>query len=96
MSDLPILNIRLQPNASIDEFYGWMGDDVLKVRVKGKPVEGQANENLIAFLSKKLDIPKRNIRIIAGERSRNKRIVFEGITKTELDKRIRSLLDQEP
>ena len=95
-SDSVIFNIRLQPAAKKDEFCGLMEDGTLKIRVKGKPVEGKANENLVAFLSKSLDIPRTNIQIIAGEKSKNKRIKVTGLNAQDLNKHIRELIDQEP
>ncbi len=95
-NDSVIFSIRLQPAAKKDEFCGWMEDGTLKIRVKGKPVEGKANENLVAFLSKSLDIPRTSIQITAGERSKNKRIKVTGLNAQELNKHIRKLIDQEP
>ena len=37
-----------------------------------KPVKGQANYEIIRKISKKFAIPKSNIRIVSGEKSRNK------------------------
>ncbi len=96
MKENATINIRLQPGAKQNEFCGWMDDGKLKMRVRGKPVEGQANEALIAYLSKTLRIPKTGISILSGERNRNKRMEFEGITEKELRVRIQALLDQAP
>lgn len=40
-----------------------------KIRLKAKPIEGEANKELIKFLSKEL---KKNIRIISGFRNKEK------------------------
>ena len=50
------------------------------VRVAAPPVEGAANVALIEFFSTLLGIPKRSVRIVAGERSRSKRIAIAGVT----------------
>lgn len=91
-----ILSIRLQPAAKKDEFCGWLEDGTLKLRVRGKPVEGKANENLILFLSKSLNIPKTGIQILSGEKSRHKRVQVRGLSRRELTKRVQTLLRQEP
>lgn len=98
MSELEvvILSIRLQPAAKRDEFCGWLEDGTLKLRVRGKPVEGNANQNLILFLSKSLNIPKTRIQIVSGEKSRNKRVQVRGLSRQELTRRIQTLLRQEP
>jgi hypothetical protein len=49
------------------------------VRLNAPPVEGAANAELIALLSDLLHIPKRNVTIVSGERSRTKRVRIDGI-----------------
>jgi len=73
-----------------------MDDGTLKIRVKSKPIEGKANEGLILFLSKTFDIPKRNVEIIGGEKNRNKRIRIQGLSRTEMQKKLEELGIQEP
>jgi hypothetical protein len=80
-----LLNVRVQPSAKKDEISGWMDDGTLKVRVRGKPVEGKANESLVQFLSKALGIAKGNIEIVAGDKARNKRLKINGIEKEDID-----------
>jgi len=46
-------------------------------------VDGAANDELIALLSKTLRIPKRDITIVSGERSRSKRIRIAGIDREQ-------------
>ncbi len=68
-----ILTIHAQPGARRTELAGTHGD-ALKVRVQAPPVEGAANAALIVFLSKALGVRQRDVRIVAGEKSRDKRI----------------------
>jgi len=51
----------------------------LLIRLAAPPVDGAANEALIAFLSEALALPRRNIRIVSGEKSRDKRVAIAGI-----------------
>ena len=53
-------------------------DGALLVRLAAAPVDGAANAELIAVLAKALDIPKRSIEIVSGERSRSKRVRIAG------------------
>ena len=46
--------------------------DQIEIGLMSKPVKGQANYELIKKISKKFDISKSNIRIVSGEKSRNK------------------------
>jgi uncharacterized protein (TIGR00251 family) len=85
-----ILNVRVQPSAKKDEITGWMDDGTLKVKVRGKPLEGKANESLIKFFSVIFGIPRNNIEILSGDKSRNKRLKISGISKETIDKYLES------
>jgi len=56
-----------------------MRGDAVLIRLAAPPVEGAANDALIAFLSDALDLPRRNITIVSGEKSRDKRVRIEGM-----------------
>ena len=58
-------------------------DGILIVKLAAAPVDGAANEELIALLSKTLDIPRRDIAIVSGERSRTKRIRIAGLDREQ-------------
>ena len=73
-----------------DEITGWMDDGTLKVKVRGKPLEGKANESLIKFFSVIFSIPRNNIEILSGDKSRNKRLKISGISKETIDKYLES------
>jgi uncharacterized protein (TIGR00251 family) len=49
------------------------------IRLAAPPVDGGANDALIAFLAEALTLPRRNISIVSGEKSRDKRVRVEGI-----------------
>jgi len=72
------IEIRLTPNASRDEVSGRMEDGRFRVKVQSPPVEGAANKRLIRFLSDKLGVSKSNIRIVTGEKSRDKTLEIKG------------------
>ena len=52
--------------ASRDAFIGLLGDE-LKVAVTAPPVNGQANEHLIKFLSKQFKVPKSSVIVEKGK-----------------------------
>jgi len=68
-----LLNIRVQPKASKDEFAEQLGD-VIKIRITAPPIDGKANNHLIAFLGKTFGIARSQIEIISGQNSRIKRL----------------------
>jgi uncharacterized protein (TIGR00251 family) len=55
-------------------------DNALLIRVAAPPVEGAANEALIAFFSAALRIPRHAVQVVSGERARRKRIAIAGVT----------------
>jgi uncharacterized protein (TIGR00251 family) len=73
-----ILEVHVQPGAKRSEFAGQYGARV-KIRLAAPALENRANEALIGFLAAHYRVPKRNVRIAAGLRSRDKRVVIEGL-----------------
>lgn len=77
------LAVRAQPGAkrtAIAGTYGEGSSAQLKIAVHAPPVEGRANEALIAFLAKTLGLPKSAIQILSGESSRSKVFQLGGVT----------------
>ena len=72
-----ILELHVQPGATRTEFAGEYGGR-LKLRLAAPPVEGKANAALVEFLARYFNVPKRNVRITAGLKSRRKRVLVEG------------------
>ena len=72
-----ILDLHVQPGAKRSEFAGEHGGR-MKLRLAARAVEGKANEALVDFLAGYFGVPKRNVRIAAGLKSRQKRVVIEG------------------
>ncbi|MBF0215307.1 MAG: YggU family protein [Magnetococcales bacterium] len=66
-----MVTLKVQPRASRER---WMGirEGILQVALTAPPVEGAANEALPRFLAKELNVATGRIRIVQGERSRNK------------------------
>jgi uncharacterized protein (TIGR00251 family) len=79
-ADGVVIDVRVIPRAARPGLAGTR-DGALLVRLNAPPVEGAANEELIAVLAKALGVPKRAVTIVAGERSRAKRVAVSGITR---------------
>ena len=77
------LDVRVTPRAGRTGFAG-MREDVLLVRLAAAPVDGAANEELINLIAKTLRIPRRDVTIVSGERSRSKRIRIAGLEQEEV------------
>jgi uncharacterized protein (TIGR00251 family) len=76
------LEVRVIPRAGRSGFAG-LRDGALLVRLAAAPVDGAANDELIALLARTLKIPRRDIIIISGERSRSKRIRIAGVERDQ-------------
>ena len=76
------LALRLTPRGAKNGVDGIMQDSegrsLLKLRLVAPPVEGAANEALIAFLAKALSLRKADITIRSGETSRVKILHLAG------------------
>ena len=76
---------KIIPKSSRNEIVGREGETVT-IKVTAPPVDGKANKAVIGLLSKRLDIPKRDIRIVSGEKSRIKRIRIYGLSINDFSK----------
>ena len=77
------LAVRAQPGAKKTAVIGIYGEGAtaqLKIAVQAPPLEGRANEALIAFLAQTFALPKTAVKLITGELSRSKVVLLEGIT----------------
>jgi len=75
--------VRVTPRASRDEIDGeYQG--ALKIRLTAPPVEDRANEALCRLLARRLKVPVSAVRIVGGEKSRNKRVAIVGVRPAQL------------
>jgi hypothetical protein len=79
------ITVKVTPRARKTEVIGLMEDGTLRIRVAAPPVEGAANEALIAFLAEILSLPKSQIDIVGGQSSERKLISLIGITPARVD-----------
>jgi len=54
--------------------------DALKIRLTAPPIDDRANEALCELLAARLKVPRAAVKIVAGERSRTKRVEIYGVT----------------
>ena len=74
--------MRVIPRAGRSEIAG-LRDGTILVRLAAPPVEGAANVELIDLLARTLRIPKRDVTILGGERSRTKRVRVAGMSRAQ-------------
>lgn len=88
MSQQPAtITLRVQPNARRTEVLK-LEDNVLHVKIAAPPVKGQANRELIDFLSRSLGVSKGSITIEKGLTSRTKVIAVAGLDREGIMKRL--------
>jgi uncharacterized protein len=76
------IDARIIPKSSRNEIIISEGDPV-KIKVTSPPVDGKANKAVINLLAKQLKVSKKDIQIVSGEKSRNKKIRVYGISISE-------------
>ena len=73
------IRLHVQPRAKRTEVAG-IHNGALKVKVTAPPVDDAANKAILEFLSDFLDLPKANLHIIAGDKSRDKMLRIKGLS----------------
>jgi uncharacterized protein (TIGR00251 family) len=69
-----VVNIKISPNSKKNEIIN--EGEFSKVKITAQPIDGKANKALIEYLSKNFKIPKTSIKILKGETSKEKTILF--------------------
>jgi uncharacterized protein len=83
-----ILSLHLQPGAKKTEAAGLHGG-ALKLRLRARPIEGAANEALLEFLAELFEVPRRQVELVAGPQSREKRVRVRSPERTRAEQRLR-------
>jgi uncharacterized protein (TIGR00251 family) len=90
ISDAPggaIIDIKVIPRAGRTAVAGTRGHTIL-IRLAAAPVAGAANIELLALLAEVLQVPKRHLTIVSGEKSRTKRLQVAGLDAATVRARI--------
>lgn len=80
------LAVRVIPRSSRNAIKWEQG--VLKAHLTAPPVDGAANDALIALLAERLGLSRRAISITHGATSRQKVVEIVGMTETEVMERL--------
>jgi uncharacterized protein (TIGR00251 family) len=87
MQPSAIIAVRVIPRASSSKVDGRRGEAWV-VRLRTPPVDGAANAELIAVLAAALDVPKRAVTLVSGEKSRLKRVHVAGMDESTIAARL--------
>lgn len=75
--------VRLRPRGGGDEIIG-MRDGVVQARVSAAPVDGRANRALRKLIADRAGVAPSKVRVVRGERSRDKLVAIEGVEEAAL------------
>jgi len=70
-----VLSLFIQPRSSRNGLVGVVEDE-LKVRLTSPPVDGAANDHCQKYFAKLLGLPRSQLNLIAGEKSRHKKLLI--------------------
>jgi uncharacterized protein (TIGR00251 family) len=76
------LEVHAKPRARKSAIVG-VRDGRLEVAIAAPPVDGAANEELVATLARALSVPKSSVRIARGQGGRHKMVAIVGVTEAE-------------
>ncbi len=88
-----LLTVHVQPGAKTTSCAGIHGD-ALKIRLQAPPVDGKANQALIAWLSKTLGCPQSAIELIRGQTNRRKTLSINTGQTAALSSKLKALATQ--
>jgi uncharacterized protein (TIGR00251 family) len=83
-----LLAVKAAPGASRSRVAG-LSDGRLRISIAAAAEDGRANGELRAFLAKALDCPRRDVALVAGEKSRLKTLSLPLACLERLEKLIR-------
>jgi uncharacterized protein len=79
--------LRVSPGGSQARVVGRHGG-AWKVRVTAAPEDGKANAAVIRLLATSLDLPERDVTLVAGHSGRAKVVELNGIDAVETERRL--------
>jgi len=87
-----ILSVRVIPRSPKSAISGRRGDAIV-IRLAAPPVDGAANDALVDYLARLFGRPKRDVRIVSGAKSRDKRVKIDGVSDADGAVRLSTLLE---
>jgi uncharacterized protein len=79
-----IIRVRVIPNANRSEVVGRIGSTV-RVKVAAPAIDGKANSELVDFLSDFFEVKNRGVKIVRGQKGKEKTIEIWGRPEEELE-----------
>ena len=86
------LDIAVVPRAASDTVGPYV-DGTLRVRVRRPPADGEANRAVLRLVARALDVAPTRLELVAGARSRRKRVRVSGLDDGDLRRRLEAIGD---
>jgi uncharacterized protein (TIGR00251 family) len=80
-----MIRVRVIPNADRSEVVGRIGSTV-RVKVAAPAIDGKANAELTSFLSDFFEVRSRGVKILRGQKGKEKTVEINGRPEDELEK----------
>lgn len=80
-------SVRVVPRSSRN-LVQLVGKGELKVWVTAAPVDGEANEAIVALVAKTLGLARRHVFLVSGHTSKTKVIEIEGLSEAEVEAKL--------
>jgi uncharacterized protein (TIGR00251 family) len=87
------LAVRVTPRASRNQIVEITSDGTVKIHITAPPTGGEANQKLVTFLARVLNVAQSRIEIVAGGSGRDKLVSVLGMDAATVHKRIVAHLD---
>ena len=82
-----VIDVRVVTRAGRSGVDG-VRDGSLLVRLLAPPIEGAANAELIEVIADALEVPRREVTLVSGDRSRRKRVHVVGVSEEEARRKL--------
>jgi uncharacterized protein len=81
------LKIRVIPKAKRDEFAGYREGELV-LRLNAPALEGKANRAAVEFVARFFGVPRSDVLLVRGERSRHKIFQIVGLESSDLERKL--------
>jgi uncharacterized protein len=88
------INVKVVTNSKQNKIITNSVGNQMKIKIKAKPINGKANDYLIKYLSKRLVITQKDIKIVRGLFSAHKTIEVSNLDLESIKNRIRLTQDE--
>ena len=82
------LRVLVSPNSKEKKLIGEISAESIHINLTGPAREGKANTELVKRVAKILKISTSSVRLVAGQKSREKTLLIEGLSAKEVEDRL--------